>query len=516
MDASLLQPGQVVLGKYRIDRVLGKGGMGLVLAATHLALRQEVAIKIMLPGQTLTAEHHDRFLREARASARLKSRHVVKVLDVGQTETGAPYMVMELLAGKDLEKMLEERRRLPVAEAIGYVLQGCEAVAEAHAAGVVHRDLKPANLFVSSDVDGSACVKVLDFGVSKLSNVTQGLTQERQALGTPYYMSPEQLISSRTVDARSDVWALGIIVYQLVTGELPFHKADNLPELVALILHTQAVPLTQVDPSFGPLWSVLERALEKNREKRYRNVYELAAALAPLGPPDAHAYVARIAAVLGEASLPPAPSPITSDRVSSPQVAVSAMTPPLSPAPAPVPEASLAATSGASFAARTGTGVGTGVGAGAGASVGTPAFVAGGTLPVGAGPSSMGVAANPSTLGPAAAPVPTTTISRKMVFPLIGIGMLVPILIGSIVLFGMKGSPKALDAGAPEVGIKQETSASAGVSASASATPVVSVGPAATPSISAAVPKVVAPGPVNKVKPPPVAATATDNPYGRK
>src|SRR5579859_1664764 len=200
-----VKEGDLLAGKYRVERVLGVGGMGIVVAARHEQLEQRVAIKFVRDEALDNKEAVERFLREARAAVRLKSEHAAKVLDVGTLESGAPYMVMEFLEGSDLAAVLVERGPLPVEEAAEYVLQACEAVAEAHAAGIVHRDLKPQNLFLARTVGGAPRVKVLDFGVSKTlhGNPTTGggLTQTRLMLGSPLYMSPEQMRSSRDVDA---------------------------------------------------------------------------------------------------------------------------------------------------------------------------------------------------------------------------------------------------------------------------------------------------------------------------
>jgi eukaryotic-like serine/threonine-protein kinase len=199
--SSTFAEGDILLGKYRIERILGRGGMGVVLAAMHLQLNQRVAIKMLVVEAT-----HDivaRFLREARASVRLKSEHVARVLDVGELPNGAPYMVMEYLEGKDLSALIRSEGGRTVEEAVEYVLHACEGIAEAHAAGIVHRDLKPANLFLTKAADGSDTVKVLDFGISKAAtgedpDTGMGLTKTSAVLGSPLYMSPEQMKSPRT------------------------------------------------------------------------------------------------------------------------------------------------------------------------------------------------------------------------------------------------------------------------------------------------------------------------------
>ncbi|MFS8068038.1 MAG: serine/threonine-protein kinase, partial [Byssovorax sp.] len=209
--------GELIAGKYRVDRVLGAGGMGTVFAATHVVLGQRVAIKRMHPERIGRHNAGPRFLREARAAARLRSQHVARVIDVGVLEDGAPFIVMEHLDGEDLAALVDRRGALPVAEAVEYVLQAAEAIAEAHAAGIVHRDLKPENLFLSFDLAGAPCIKVLDFGISKLLGDELALTRAAVAVGTPLYMSPEQMVSSRDVDSRTDLWSLGVVLYELVT-----------------------------------------------------------------------------------------------------------------------------------------------------------------------------------------------------------------------------------------------------------------------------------------------------------
>jgi serine/threonine-protein kinase len=299
MNQPPVRPGDILARKYRVDRVLGAGNMGVVVAATHVDLGQRVALKHMLGTRSGSAVLRERFLREARAAVRLRSQHVARVLDVSADENEAPYIVMEFLEGQDLAALLNERKQLPFEDAVEFVLQACEAMGEAHAAGIVHRDLKPANLFLTHDVGGAPCVKVLDFGVSKLSDADVALTHESQALGSPLYMSPEQMNSSRSVDARSDVWALGVILYQLVAGLTPF-DAQTLSELYSRVLLGPPTPLEHyrrdVPPGFE---AVILRCLEKDRARRFQDVAELAAALGPYAPPRARAYVERVWRAIG-------------------------------------------------------------------------------------------------------------------------------------------------------------------------------------------------------------------------
>src|SRR3954454_18638740 len=216
--------GRVLAGKYRIERVLGRGGMGVVVAAHHIHLDEKVAIKFLLPEAVANAEVLGRFVREARAAVRIKSEHVARVSDVGTLEGGEPYMVMEYLEGSDLAEWLLQRGALPVEQAVEFLLQASEAIAEAHALGIVHRDLKPANLFVVRRADGLLSIKVLDFGISKVTDASMAAgaaTSTLALMGSPLYMSPEQMESARTADARSDIWSLGVILYELLTGACP-------------------------------------------------------------------------------------------------------------------------------------------------------------------------------------------------------------------------------------------------------------------------------------------------------
>jgi serine/threonine-protein kinase len=278
-----VREGDLLAGKYRVQRVLGVGGMGVVVAARHEQLEQSVAIKFVRSEALDNAEAVARFLNEARAAVKLKSEHAAKVLDVGTLETGAPFMVMELLEGCDLATVLGERGPLPVELAADYVLQACEAVAEAHAAGIVHRDLKPQNLFLARTVGGTEKVKVLDFGVSKsLALSGEGaLTRTRSMLGSPLYMSPEQMRSSRDVDARSDVWALGVVLFHLLTMRWPF-EAETMPELCLKVVSEPPLSLAALRPEVpAELVAVVERCLVREPDKRFANAAELAAALAP-------------------------------------------------------------------------------------------------------------------------------------------------------------------------------------------------------------------------------------------
>ena len=303
-----VQEGEVLAGKYRVERVLGVGGMGVVVAALHIGLDERVAIKFLLPEALGNPEAVARFAREARAAVKIKSLHVARVSDVGVLETGAPYMVMEFLQGQDLSQRVRDHGPLSVQEAVDFILQACEALAEAHALGMVHRDLKPANLFLTRMADGSPCVKVLDFGISKVTSPSSsgqdfGMTKTQAVMGSPLYMSPEQMASSRDVDGRTDIWALGTILYELLTGRVPF-LGETMPQLCAMILQERPPPARQFRPDLPEhLEQTILRCLEKDRNRRFPNVAELAHALMPFGSRNASRSVERISKVLTAAGI---------------------------------------------------------------------------------------------------------------------------------------------------------------------------------------------------------------------
>jgi len=294
----MIQAGTVLAGKYQVERVLGQGGMGCVVSAVHLQLGQRVAIKFLLPEALRVPDAVERFLREARAAVRLRSEHVGRVIDVGQFDDGAPYMVMEFLEGMDLANYLQRTGPLAVPAAVDFVMQGCEAIAEAHQLGIVHRDLKPANLFLTTRADGNPLIKVLDFGISKAAqaDASFNLTRTTTVMGSPGYMSPEQLRSTRDCDARADVWSLGVILYELCTGRQPF-GAESITEL-ALKVAIDPTPPMRLAPDPPGFETVVGKCLSKDVKDRYQNVAELAAALVPFGPPSALESAQRVARVL--------------------------------------------------------------------------------------------------------------------------------------------------------------------------------------------------------------------------
>jgi serine/threonine protein kinase len=303
-------PGEVLAGKYRVERLLGQGGMGVVVLATHLQLARRVAVKFLI-SDALSAEGAiDRFLREARAAVQFRGEHVARVIDVGTFASGAPFIVMEYLEGLDLGKLLDTRGPLPIPEAVDYVLQVCEALSEAHTTlGIVHRDLKPSNLFLTQRPDGSPLIKVLDFGISKMQHTPDSsfgaITSATAVMGSPLYMSPEQVTSSRDVDHRTDIWSLGIILHELLVGSPPF-RGDSAPAVLVAISVGLPPPLTSERPDApSELEGVVRRCLNKDRDLRFRDVSELAQALEPFASPAGRGTSARIAKTFGlEAARP--------------------------------------------------------------------------------------------------------------------------------------------------------------------------------------------------------------------
>ncbi len=298
------QRGDVVGGKYVCEDLLGAGGMGAVLSARHTQLGQKVAIKVLLPAALKNPLANERFLREARSVITLRSEHVARVLDFGTLDSGSPYLVMEYLEGRDLKALISREGPLSVAPAVDLVIQACEALCEAHQQGIVHRDLKPANLFLSKRVDGAPLVKVLDFGISKTvataaasTGSGPGITKTDAVFGTPAYMSPEQLRSSKLVDHRADVWSLGVTLYELLTGKLPFgSENDGIASMCAHILEDPPPTLRDSRADVPPgLEAVLHRCMAKSPSDRPGSIAELAEALTPFASAESAEVVSRIA-----------------------------------------------------------------------------------------------------------------------------------------------------------------------------------------------------------------------------
>jgi serine/threonine protein kinase len=317
--ALVFRPGTVIAGKFRVDRVIAEGGMAIVVAATHLHLEQPVALKFLRGDISSDWDALARFTREAQAAAQLKSEHVARVLDVGMTEDGAPYIVMEYLEGHSLAEQLEKHGALEVASAVEYAIQTCEGLAEAHARGIVHRDIKPENLFLVERAPGWRSIKILDFGISKVAlaagaNVSTGII-----MGSPCYMSPEQLRSTASVDHRSDIWSLGATLHELLTGTHAFDPSQSLPALVAAILEAPVAPLRQLRPEVPEeLAAIVAGCLTKQREQRFQSAAELAMALLPYAPSRARVPAerassmttsSRISKPIGEDTVPVGESP---------------------------------------------------------------------------------------------------------------------------------------------------------------------------------------------------------------
>jgi serine/threonine-protein kinase len=299
--------------------------MGIVVAAKHMQLGERVALKFLRADIAARPDVVARFLREAKTGARIKGEHTARIIDVGTMQGGLPYMVMEFLEGRDLHELISERGPLPIQEAIEYVVQACVALAEAHAAGIVHRDLKPSNLFLTRRPDGSALIKVLDFGISKIapppgiaSNVAgaeerMDLTRTDDVIGSPMYMSPEHARSARSVDSRTDVWSLGVILHQLLAGEPPF-SGESVAELLSAILVSPPRQLTLVRSDVpADLEAVVLKCLEKDIALRMPTVADLARALAPWACDDTRVLISRAP---GTISVPPtAPTPSIAPRL---------------------------------------------------------------------------------------------------------------------------------------------------------------------------------------------------------
>jgi len=291
--------GDVVAGKYRVERVLGFGGMAFVLSAKHVHLDEHFALKFLNREFLAHKPIVERFTREAKAACKIRSEHVARVYDVGLHE-GAPFIVMEHLTGRDLAAVMSDGGALEVTDAAEYAMQACVALAVAHSHGIVHRDIKPENLFLVEH-EGMAVIKLLDFGISKIAltgpdpraHLTGQLT-----LGTPCYMSPEQIRSTASAEARSDQWSLGVVLYELLAGSEAF-QAETITEVCAAVLEKEPRPLAELRPELPPaLVEVVARCMAKNADDRYGDVGELAAALLPFAPSRALVSAERASSIL--------------------------------------------------------------------------------------------------------------------------------------------------------------------------------------------------------------------------
>ena len=300
-------PGEVIGGKYEVEGLIGAGGMGYVVAAQHVELHEHVALKFLRKEALAHEELVMRFATEARAAVRIKSEYVARVFDVGTLPDGVPFIVMEHLVGKDLCQLLGEQGQLPARQAVEYVMQICEALAAAHSIGIVHRDIKPENLFLADRGQGMTIIKVLDFGISKVALTGSAFDRQRMArtqmpMGSPVYMSPEQIRASEEIDGRTDIWSLGCVLYELLTG-VPAFDAPSLTQLSATILEKDPVPMQQLAPDVpADLEAIVLRCLQKKPSQRFRNVAELAIALYPFGPRRARISAERCAQLLAEST----------------------------------------------------------------------------------------------------------------------------------------------------------------------------------------------------------------------
>jgi serine/threonine-protein kinase len=318
-----LAPGDVIGQAWCVERIVGTGGMAIVAQVSHRRLRRRAAVKMLAPDLAGVREAVERFAREERALGKLHSEHTVRIYDAGVHE-GLPFLVLELLEGSDLGELLKTRGDFSVEEAVHFVLQACHAVAEAHSLDIVHRDLKPPNLFLTRRADGTQCIKVLDFGISKvteeeLSSVKTPLTGEHDLMGSPLYMAPEQLLTPRSVDARSDIFALGVTLYQLLSQNLPF-AAPTTQEVCERVLKGEPTRLRSLRPAIPPpLEAAILRALRRAPSERFANVADFAQELAPFGPEASYHLVARIAELVPPTSareVPPATSVLDEPTVS--------------------------------------------------------------------------------------------------------------------------------------------------------------------------------------------------------
>ncbi len=283
--------GKTIDGKYQVVRLLGQGGMGAVYEATHLGTGRRVAVKVITGDIVLTQDVVARFQREARAAGSIESQHIVQVLDSGvDRDQGLPFMVMEFLNGEDLEKLVERLGALPPELALRITAQACVGLQKAHEASVVHRDIKPANLYLSRRDGGELVVRLLDFGIAKvkmdqLTGADRGLTRTGSMLGSPLYMSPEQAMGLKTIDHRTDIWSLGAVLNEALTGRTPHHDKDTFGQLIIAICSTPPQPIQQLAPWIPPhVAELVHRALRLDPNERFASAAAMLDALRELLP----------------------------------------------------------------------------------------------------------------------------------------------------------------------------------------------------------------------------------------
>jgi eukaryotic-like serine/threonine-protein kinase len=321
--------GEIIGDKYVFERVIAEGGMAVVVAALHQELGETVAIKVLKPAMLVDRDLVTRFAREAKTTVRVRSEYSVKVFDVGVDKRRGPFMVMEHLKGEDLRSLLDRETRLPERRSAELAIQACEALAAAHVLGIIHRDVKPENIFVTTDGQIDS-IRVLDFGISKAAltgsvmNTDISLVKTQMLMGSPVYMSPEQMRSSSHVDGRADIWALGISMYEMLAGKPPF-VSESVTNLCAMVLEKQPTPLLTENPSVHPdLANIVMKCLRKDPAERYANVGDLATALLAHAPSRARLSVERIASRYEEIGInvplptrasnaPPRPDPTTAE-----------------------------------------------------------------------------------------------------------------------------------------------------------------------------------------------------------
>lgn len=335
----IVQEGEVLAGKYRVERVPGRSGLGVVVQVRHMELAQEVTLKFLVPDACAYPEFVQRFVREARAAVKIQGEHVARVTDVGRLESGAPYMVREFLRGPDLAEVVKVRGRIPIEEAVDYIIQACEGVAEGHALGVVHRNLKPTSLVVTRRSDGTALVKVFDFAAAESLHVDPFTERSVQLVGTSAimaslpYLSPEQIRDPHDVDVRADVYSLGAVLFELLCGQ-PVYFAESAPALLAMVAADAAPPLRSFIPDLpGELDHIVLRCLSKNRAIRYSSVAELALALRPFASEESTSSVERIVRLARISKRPE----LSGSRPPSVPAPAPASAPAAAPAPAPSP-----------------------------------------------------------------------------------------------------------------------------------------------------------------------------------
>lgn len=283
----MARPGDIIDDKYVVEERIGSGSMGVVVAARHRLLGTRVAIKILRARGVSRPDIIARFTREARSIASLDSEYVVRVLDFGVLDSGAPYIVMQHLTGSNLATVVQERGPLPTHEVVDYAIQSCAGLAAAHSSGIIHRDVKPGNLFLMRRASGDSSIKLLDFGIAKApapdGEEQASITSTAGLLGSPLYMSPEQIRHAKTVDARTDIWSLGVTMYHLITQQNPFQVA-GVATFLASVVHDAPRPIRHLVPEVPEgLGAVIGRCLEKDRGRRYGSAAELAHALGPFG-----------------------------------------------------------------------------------------------------------------------------------------------------------------------------------------------------------------------------------------